>query len=147
VRHRFDGIRAEVLSSQRDTEQLKTEVVAMREKLYTAYPAPAEQFDIKHSKGGMMDAEFSVQYLILAHAKDHPALLANVGTIELLRIAEVQQLLPTGVGTRAADAYQLLRDKQHAARLQEQKASLPDGELKAERAAIIALWRATFDHS
>ncbi len=147
LRHQFDAIRAEVLSSQRDAELLKTEVVAMRQKLYAAYPAPAEQFDIKHSKGGMMDAEFAVQYLILAHAKDHPALLDNVGTIELLRIAEVQQLLPTGVGTRAADAYQLLRDKQHAARLQEQKAWLPDDALKVERAAIITLWRATFDRS
>jgi glutamate-ammonia-ligase adenylyltransferase len=93
-----------------------------------------------------MDAEFVVQYLILAHAKNHPALLGNVGTIELLRIAEVQQLLPVGVGASAADTYQMLRDKQHAARLQEQKAWLPDDELKAERAAIIALWQATFDH-
>ena len=147
LQHRFDSIRAEVLSHQRDAELLKSEVVAMRQKLYAAYPAPAEQFDIKHSAGGMMDAEFAVQYLILAHAKNHPALLGNVGTIELLRIAEVQQLLPAGVGTRAADAYQLLRDKQHAARLQEQKAWLPDSELKAEREAVLALWHATFDHS
>ncbi len=146
LRTQFDGVRAEVLSSPRDAELLSAEVVAMREKLYAAYPAPAEQFDIKHSQGGMMDAEFAVQYLILAHAKDHPALLGNVGTIELLRIADVQQLLPTGVGARAADAYQLLRDKQHAARLQEQKACLPDGALKAERAAIIALWQAAFNH-
>jgi glutamate-ammonia-ligase adenylyltransferase len=146
LRHRFDDIRAEVLSSQRDTPLLKTEVIAMRQKLYAAYPAPAEQFDIKHSAGGMMDAEFAVQYLILAHAKNHPALLGNVGTIELLRIAEVQQLLPAGVGARAADAYQLLRDKQHAARLQEQKACLPKSELKTEREAVLALWNATFDH-
>jgi glutamate-ammonia-ligase adenylyltransferase len=147
LRGQFDAIRTDVLSSHRHAEQLRAEVVAMREKLYAAYPAAAEQFDIKHSKGGMMDAEFAVQYLILAHAKDHPALLGNVGTIELLRIADVQQLLPAGVGAHAADAYQVLRDKQHAARLQEQKAWLPDGELKAERAAIITLWQATFDHS
>jgi glutamate-ammonia-ligase adenylyltransferase len=63
-----------------------------------------------------------------------------------LRIAEVQQLLPAGVGARAADAYQLLRDKQHAARLQEQKACLPESELKTEREAVLALWHATFDH-
>ena len=61
-------------------------------------------------------------------------------------VADVQQLLPTGIGARAADAYQLLRDKQHAARLQEQKACLPDDALKAERAAIIALWQAAFNH-
>jgi glutamate-ammonia-ligase adenylyltransferase len=73
--------------------------------------------------------------------------LDNVGTIELLRIAEVQQLLPASVGAGAADAYQVLRDKQHAARLQEQKACLPDTELQAERQAVLALWHATFDHS
>ncbi len=146
LRDRFDAIRAEVLSSPRDTKQLKSEVVAMRQKLYAAYPTPTEKFDIKHSAGGMMDAEFAVQYLVLAHAKDYPALLGNVGTIELLRIAQVQQLLPTDVGAHAADAYQVLRDKQHAARLQEQKAVSPDGELMAEQAAIRVLWQATFDN-
>lgn len=144
LRHRFDDIRAEVLSSARDPEKLKTEVIAMREKLYAAYPAPVDQFDIKHSQGGMMDVEFAVQYLILAQAKNHPTLLGNVGTIELLRIAEVQQLLPTGVGARAADAYQLLRDKQHAARLQETKAVLNKDELAIEQAAVFALWQAVF---
>ncbi len=142
---RFHAIRTQVLQTPRDAAALKAEVLAMRRKLYAAHSVQSGQFDIKHSQGGMMDAEFAVQYLVLAFSKTHPALLGNVGNIELLRISQAQHLLPAGVGQRAADAYQVLRDKQHAARLQEQKAVLPIDELADEQAAIKALWQAVFE--
>lgn len=141
---RFDAVRGQVLAAQRAPTGIRSEIAAMRCKLYAAYAAPAGQFDIKHSPGGMMDTEFAVQCLVLLHAADHPALLANVGNIELLKIAEAAQLLPGGVGANAADAYQLLRDKQHAARLQAVKAVLPESELPDARAAITALWQTVF---
>jgi glutamine synthetase adenylyltransferase len=141
---RFDAIRAQVLSTPRDAKFLQQEIIAMREKLRLAYPAPVGGFDIKHSVGGMMDIEFAVQALVLMFAKDEPALLGNVGNIELLKICETQRLLPAGIGIAAADSYQLLRDKQHAARLQEVKAQLPNEQLQTERIAAQALWQAVF---
>ncbi len=142
---RFDDIRSQVLQTPRDPALLKAEVLAMRQKLYAAHPTSAGTFDIKHSPGGMMDVEFAVQYLVLAHAKDHPALLGNLGNIELLRMAQAAQLLPIGIGVAAADAYHILRDQQHAARLQETKAVLGDDALMPEREAIQALWRTVFE--
>lgn len=141
---RFDAIRAQVLTTPRDPTLLRQEIAAMREKLRTAYPAPAGQFDIKHSPGGMLDAEFVVQCLVLTHAKDYPDLIGNVGNIELLKIAQAHHLLPSDTGVLAANAYQLLRDAQHAARLQEVKAQLPDDHMLAERNAIGMLWQQVF---
>ncbi|WP_284618095.1 bifunctional [glutamate--ammonia ligase]-adenylyl-L-tyrosine phosphorylase/[glutamate--ammonia-ligase] adenylyltransferase [Aquabacterium humicola] len=141
---RFEAVRRQVLAAPRDIEALKTEVVGMREKVRQARPVKAGLFDVKHSAGGMMDAEFVVQYLVLAHGAAHPPLLDNAGNIALLQRAESAGLLPAGTGTAAADAYRELRRAQHRARLDEQTTQFPAPQLAAERDAILALWRAVF---
>ncbi|MCV4784292.1 hypothetical protein OFM36_33145, partial [Escherichia coli] len=89
------------------------EIRAMREKVRAAHPVKPDRFDVKHSRGGMMDVEFAVQYLVLAHGATHPELHDNVGNIALLQRAEAGGLLPAGVGRAAADAYRELRRAQH----------------------------------
>jgi glutamate-ammonia-ligase adenylyltransferase len=117
----------------------------MREKVRAAHPVKAGRFDVKHSPGGMMDVEFAVQYLVLAHAATHPGLLDNVGNIALLQRAEQAGLLPAGVGQAAADAYRELRRAQHLARLDEQPTHFEPQALAAHGDAVRALWRAVFD--
>ncbi len=141
---RFDATRARVLATARELKPLAAEVVTMRERVRTAYPVAAGRYDVKHSVGGMLDAEFAVQYLVLAHAHDHPTLLDNVGNIALLQRAQAQGLLPDGVGARAADAYRELRRAQHRARLDEQPTHFDAHLLTTQRDAIVALWRAVF---
>lgn len=116
----------------------------MRDKVRLAHPVPGAQFDVKHSPGGMVDAEFAVQYLVLSQSARHPALVANAGNIALLRAAEAAGLLPAGVGTAAADAYRELRRLQHRARLNEEPTQLDPQSVTAERAAVLALWAAVF---
>jgi glutamate-ammonia-ligase adenylyltransferase len=116
----------------------------MRDKVRQARPVPAGKFDVKHSPGGMMDAEFVVQYLVLSQAASHPTLLDNAGNIALLQRAEAQGLLPAGIGRAAADAYRELRRAQHRARLDEQPTQFAAPQYAAERDAILALWQAVF---
>ena len=92
-----------------------------------------------------VDAEFAVQYLVLAQARHHPELVPNVGNIALLQRAEAAGLLPVGVGQAAADAYRNLRRAQHEARLNERPTQVPQAQLAADPAAVLALWRAVFD--
>jgi glutamate-ammonia-ligase adenylyltransferase len=141
---RFNEVRAHVINAKRDTASLQQEIVAMREKLHAAHTVKPNLFDVKHSAGGMVDVEFAVQYLVLAHAHQHPALLANVGNIALLLSAEKAGLLPAGVGAAAGSAYRELRRVQHRARLDEQPTQVPLAELEKECSAIKALWRAVF---
>jgi len=144
MRQRFDEVRRAVISAPRDAELLKNEIVGMRTKVRAAHPVKAGSFDVKHSPGGMVDAEFAVQYLVLMHANAHPELLANVGNIALLQGAEGAGLLPRGVGNSAASAYRVLRRVQHKARLNEEPTQVKEPALAQEQEAILTLWHAVF---
>jgi len=141
---RFEAVRNAVLTAQRDAPALLGEVRSMREKVRAAHPVPAARFDVKHSPGGMMDVEFAVQYLVLAHGAAQPTLLANAGNIALLQRAEDAGLLPPGIGQGAADAYRELRRAQHRARLDEQPTQFDPATLAGARDAVLALWRHVF---
>jgi glutamate-ammonia-ligase adenylyltransferase len=144
---RCENVRRQVLTAPRDAEALKREVQAMREKVRAARPVREGLFDVKHSEGGMMDAEFALQTLVLANGAGHPELLDNLGNIALLQRCEAVGLLPIGVGSGAANAYRELRRVQHRARLDEQSTAL-DAEaaapLAVHREAVRALWLAVF---
>ena len=144
LRQRFDEVRRAVITSPRNPAGLRREIMDMREKIRIAHPVRSEKFDVKHSAGGMVDAEFAVQYLVLSQSAQHQELVANVGNIALLLRAETAGLLPDGVGQRAASAYRELRRVQHKARLNEEPTQLMPPELQEERQAIQALWAACF---
>ena len=141
---RFEAVRRAVICAERDPVALRGEIQAMREKLRAARPVKEGFFDVKHSPGGMVDAEFAVQYLVLAHGRQHPGLLDNVGNIALLQRAEACGLLPAGVGIAAADAYRELRRAQHRARLDEKPTQVDPASAATERDAVLALWRTVF---
>ncbi len=141
---RFDGVRRAVITAPRDVAALRAEIIAMREKVGAAHPVKTGRFDVKHSPGGMVDAEFAVQFLVLSQAASHPELIPNTGNIALLQRAEGSGLLAPGVGEAAARAYRELRRVQHQARLNEEPTQLLPAALEAERQAVLALWRAVF---
>ena len=144
LRPRFDAVREAVITAARDRESLRGEILAMREKMRAAIPVRGGKFDLKHSPGGMIDAEFVVQFLVLADAAEHPGLVPNLGNIALLQRAEAAGLLPEGVGHHAASAYRTLRRLQHKARLDEAPTQLDPALVAHERDAILALWRCVF---
>ena len=141
---RFDQVRRSVISAPRDEISLKSEIVTMRNRVRTAHTTKPDLFDVKHSPGGMVDAEFAVQYLVLMQACAHPEMADNVGNIALLQRAEAAGLLPKEVGAKAATAYRELRRVQHKARLNEAPTQVPQADLHKEREAILALWKAVF---
>ena len=137
---RFEQVRTQVITAQRDNAALKAEILAMRSRVAQAHRIPAECFDVKHSAGGMVDVEFAVQYLVLAHARQHASLQANSGNIALLLAAQEAGLLPAPLGEQVANAYRQLRRAQHTARLDEQHPQLPLDQLLQEKSATRALW-------
>jgi glutamate-ammonia-ligase adenylyltransferase len=141
---RIEAVRREVLAAPRDAAALRDEVLSMRQRVRAARPVRPGLFDVKHSVGGMMDAEFALQCLVLAHSSAHPQLLDNAGNIALLQRAEGAGLLPAGIGVAAADAYRELRRAQHRARLDEQPTQFPTHSMISQRDAVLALWRAVF---
>ncbi|MDB5947193.1 MAG: glutamate-ammonia-ligase adenylyltransferase (Glutamine-synthetase adenylyltransferase)-like protein [Ramlibacter sp.] len=145
LRQRFDAVRQAVITAPRDSGALRQEIVSMRDKVRAAHPVKGDRFDVKHSRGGMVDAEFAVQFLVLSQAAAHGELVPNVGNIALLQRAEATGLLPAGVGQAAANAYRELRRVQHHARLNEEPTQVAPEVLARERDAVLALWGAAFD--
>ena len=144
LQQRFDEVRTAVITAPRDAVSLKEEIVGMRERVRAAHPVRGELFDVKHSPGGMVDAEFAVQYLVLSQSAQHPELTGNVGNIALLQRAEASGLLPAGVGQDAATAYRELRRIQHTSRLDEGNGLISVNLITTHRDAVLALWRAVF---
>ncbi len=141
---RIEAVRREVMAMPREQHGLKAEILAMRERMRAARPVPAGLFDVKHSPGGMVDAEFAVQYLVLAHASHHEQLLDNVGNIALLHRCEQVGLLPEALGVAAADAYRDLRRAQHRSRLDEQPTQFAQADFASQAQAIQALMKAVW---
>ena len=119
---------------------MKEEIRTMRERMRSAQHLREGRFDLKHSPGGMIDAEFAVQFLVLSQSAAHPELRGNVGNIALLQRAEAAGLLPAGMGQAAADAYREFRHLQHRARLDESSTQLDPAPLQHQIDAVRALW-------
>jgi glutamate-ammonia-ligase adenylyltransferase len=141
---RFDAVREAVIKTEREEKGLRDEIGNMRAKVSASHAIRGEQFDVKHSPGGMVDIEFVVQFLVLSQGGRHPELLPNVGNIALLQRAQACGLLPGNVGDKAAQAYRTLRQIQHRARLNEEPTQLDIAKVTTERDAGLALWTAVF---
>jgi glutamate-ammonia-ligase adenylyltransferase len=140
---RFEAARVEILRTPRDTARLADEIRAMRQKMLDGHPNASGLFDIKHDRGGIIDVEFVVQYLVLGHACRHAELTGNIGNLALLKLAARLNLLDAGLAAAAHDAYRHFRQLQHALRLRgEPYARVPPDEVAGEVAAVRALWEA-----
>jgi glutamate-ammonia-ligase adenylyltransferase len=155
----FERIREEVLRQRRELSDLKRKVLEMREKMLEAHPNSGELFDVKHDRGGIIDVEFVVQYLILGHAWEHHELTRNIGNIALLKLASNLGLISRETGERALRAYRQFRRIQHRLRLSGDASvtGLPSSENKSRKfvrvavgpfkdsiAAVLQLWNEVF---
>ena len=158
----FEHTRKEVLRQPRELESLKREVSAMRQKMLDAHPNSSGLFDVKHDRGGIIDVEFIMQYLILGHACDHPELTNNIGNIALLRVAGKLGLIQGETAERALSAYREFRRIQHRLRLSGDSglagtpstegksrkfARVEGGYLKDGSFAVLRLWDEVFGTS
>jgi glutamate-ammonia-ligase adenylyltransferase len=144
---RFEALRNEVLARPREAGALRADVLAMRERMHAGHPNRTRLFDLKHDPGGMVDIEFIVQYLVLAHAHAHARLLGNLGNIALLRIAGELGLIDARLAQAVGDAYRDYRRLQHGLRLNAASeegaaARVAPERVESEAASVRTLWRA-----
>nr|HQT26027.1 bifunctional glutamine synthetase adenylyltransferase/deadenyltransferase [Burkholderiales bacterium] len=139
-------IRKNVLRMERDEEILKQEIKSMRQKMLEGHPNASSLFDIKHDPGGIVDVEFIVQFLVLAHAHDHPELMENIGNIGLLRKMGESGLVDSFLGSNVQNAYREYRRLQHRLRLSGEKyARIGKGRIEKEVGFVLRLWDGVFE--
>jgi glutamate-ammonia-ligase adenylyltransferase len=141
----FEAVRTRMLTRPRDPVPLAKDVLAMRARMHDAHPNRSGLFDVKHDRGGMIDIEFVVQYLVLAHAHRYPDLTGNLGNIALLKMAGDHALIPADLAESGRDAYREYRRLQHTLRLNgAQYARVAPERVTAHAHAVRALWAAVF---
>ena len=137
----FESLRVAVLRKERDFDTLRRAVAEMRRKLHDAHPNRTRLFDLKHDRGGIVDVEFAVQYLVLGHARAHVELTGNIGNLALLKLAARLGLLGEDRAQAAHDAYRRLRQLQHGLRLKgERYARIAPEQVAMEIRAVRELW-------
>ncbi|WP_036302676.1 bifunctional [glutamate--ammonia ligase]-adenylyl-L-tyrosine phosphorylase/[glutamate--ammonia-ligase] adenylyltransferase [Methylotenera sp. L2L1] len=141
----FDEIKTEVMTQARDAEILKTEVLAMRERMRKAQHVHEGMFDLKHGVGGIIDVEFLVQYLVLLYAPSYPELTVNIGNIGLLKRMATLKIIDAELAESVADAYRQYRHMQHMLKLQgATQLNIKAEEIAQEITKVTALWRQVF---
>lgn len=123
---KFEALRENILKQTRDAAELKKEILAMREKMRAQHKEIEGTTDIKQGRGGIIDVEFIVQYLVLLHSAQHPFLILNKGNIALLKYCGEAGLIPKDLANDCADAYREFRRLQHASRLNNETNPLVD---------------------
>jgi glutamate-ammonia-ligase adenylyltransferase len=141
----FEAERDAILRLARDPVKLREDIVAMRRRMHAAHPNRSGLFDLKHDPGGMVDIEFAVQYLVLAHSHARGELTRNAGNIALLKLCGSMGLVPVDTADSAANAYREYRRLQHQVRLQgAHEARVDSGPQSPHREAVVALWNHVF---
>jgi len=145
----FEALRERILRRPRDAAKLARDVLEMREKMHAGHPNRSGLFDVKHGRGGMVDVEFVVQFLVLAYSQAHPKLTGNLGNIALLGMSAALGLIPEDLAKGAREAYREFRRIQHTLRLKgAQYARVPGEQIEVHAQVVRALWNTVFaEHS
>lgn len=138
----FDQLRQEILTRKRNPAELIREIINMREKMFLTHPP--KDSDVKYARGGVVDVEFIVQFLVLAYSHQHPELLNNYGNIALLNLAAQAGLINTDSADRARIAYRFYRQQQHNTKLRDMDKLEVCAQLLNYYAEVKQLWMQVF---
>ena len=123
----------------REQSELASAVCNMRDKMraeHTASSNSREHFDVKRDPGGIVDIEFVVQYLVLAHASEQVELTVWSDVIRLLEALEQTGLVTADQAESLSQAYLDYRSATHSLGLQGCAAETDVAEFKIQRQQV-----------
>ncbi|QKI89708.1 bifunctional [glutamate--ammonia ligase]-adenylyl-L-tyrosine phosphorylase/[glutamate--ammonia-ligase] adenylyltransferase [Thiomicrorhabdus xiamenensis] len=138
----FNGFKQAFIARERRLSKLREEVVEMRQKMQDSLDKSNQGvFDLKQGRGGIVDIEFMMQYLVLGHAYQYPDLTEFSDNMRILEKVAEHQLLETGQVEALMEAYQVYRSKYHRLSLQNEKAMVPNSCYPQQRENVAAIWQ------
>jgi len=138
----FHQVRQDILRQQRAIENLRKEVVDMREKMRKELiRTDPGFFDLKQGEGGITDIEFMVQYTVLAWAATYENLVTYSDNIRILDAIANDGLFTAEECQVLADTYREFRAAIHKIALQEQPSVVPEEKVARQRTRICEIWR------
>jgi len=141
----FERIRLETLTRGVRREQLRDDVFAMRARMRKELDdSDGDGFNLKHGSGAVGDIEFLVQFLVLANAEAHPAVIEYTDNVRQLNALAECGALPLSTAAKLQEIYRRYRERQHRLALNDGGGRVPDTEFRTERAYVEECWQQVF---
>nr|WP_320190479.1 bifunctional [glutamate--ammonia ligase]-adenylyl-L-tyrosine phosphorylase/[glutamate--ammonia-ligase] adenylyltransferase [uncultured Desulfobacter sp.] len=142
----FDTIRKKILTRERDDATLKKEVGEMRERMRKQrLKYEPGLFNLKQGRGGIVDIEFLVQYLVLRHACDYPDVVEWTDNVRLLQALSVDGLISGEESSILQNTYVSMRRVMHRLTLQERSATVDEDMFSEQAAKVAQIYDAAFE--
>lgn len=148
----FNQLRLQVLRQERPRHGLQRDVVTMRDRMLaqsqnerqppTLGSGDGPSADVKLAQGGIVDIEFMVQYLVLAHAHKHPELAQFSDNVRILGAVQRADLLPQATVDGLRNAYLALRTESHRSALDLPDVNRSSAILGEHRKLVRECWEA-----
>jgi len=142
----FMAVRGEILAQRRDPQTLRQEVIEMRDKMrkHLGSGETTEGVDLKQDAGGIVDIEFSVQYLVLKYACEQASLYEFTDNIRILDALEKASYLSAETAESLRECYKTYRSIGHRQSLEERKGLVSEDEIAEMRGVITDIWGEIF---
>lgn len=139
---KFEHCRAEILSQKRDPGKLKQDVLEMRNKMVEQFASDSEGvFNIKHSRGGIVDIEFMVQYMVLGNTWEIPDLTRFSDNVRLLELFADHGLMEKKLARKLRDIYIEYRSEVHRLALLSSKPLDKSGQFDHKQEFVREIWQ------
>jgi [glutamine synthetase] adenylyltransferase / [glutamine synthetase]-adenylyl-L-tyrosine phosphorylase len=140
IQNQFNKIREKIISQPRDPKTLQAEVVDMRERMRKEHMKTSKDFfHIKQGKGGIIDIEFLVQYMVLKNYHSHPDLELWTDNIRLLESLAKEKIILKKECDALQEAYVVMRKAIHRLNLQGKDITVPSSHFKKLKDNVIAI--------
>ncbi len=134
----FDKIRKDVLMTKRNKGILCKDILQMRKKMVDNIPKGQKGtgFHLKKDRGGIVDIEFIIQYLVLLHAHEYQKLTEATGCKTILHLLGTTGLLASKQVDILKRTYSLYMKTVNHLTLDLKEPKVPVDLFKAERQQI-----------
>ncbi len=137
----FIRIRRKLLCQIRNTDEVRTSIRDMRNKMLDSNPVKhAGGFDIKKDVGGLIDIEFIVQFLVLSNASDQPQICEHTDNIRILDACEDMGVLDCKVVSDLKEIYLKYRKHLHRLSLRLLPEIVDESVFRDERSVVQKYW-------
>ena len=148
----FEQIRCQILTQVRDENEVRQEVLKMRQKMKDHLGSSTEQkkhgiFHLKQDSGGIVDIEFMAQYAVLAWSGTNPDLAHFSDNVRILEDAAQAGCLSSEDATALIQAYLRERAESHRLALANQSMQVSAAEWHDTREIVYKLWQRLIDPS
>ena len=146
----FEQIRCQILTQVRDEDEVRQEVLKMRQKMKDHLGSSTEQkkhgiFHLKQDSGGIVDIEFMAQYAVLAWSGTNPDLAHFSDNVRILEDAAQAGCLSSEDATALIHAYLSERAESHRLALANQSMQVSAADWRDTREVVCKLWQRLID--